>query len=254
MQNREKLHEKYEEALFTLLMDEIAELEGQVLLKEAERLNKDPNAAFPERLDRKCWKIIQGSFRKEKVKTAGKFTIRLVQRVAVAALVAVTLIVAACAAIPQVRVNILNLLLTVTDQYTGLGFTEGTTKEPMVGEFSISNYTLPDIPVEFPLIFVDEDEKQRAFAYENDSGGAITIDMVVGSTGSIYSVDTEDAEEVHNIWVNGYKGLLILKNGTVIAAWADTDNMVFFSIWTNSFDQEAVLSMANSIKYVNSGD
>jgi hypothetical protein len=65
MTHREKLQEQYEEAMFTLLMDTMAEQEGSTLLAEAERLNNDSNAAISEELYKKFQKIICDSFRKQ---------------------------------------------------------------------------------------------------------------------------------------------------------------------------------------------
>lgn len=48
--------EKYEDALFELLLDRVAEQEGLALMAEAQRLNDDPSVQIPEGLDRKCLK------------------------------------------------------------------------------------------------------------------------------------------------------------------------------------------------------
>ena len=44
MTNREKLQDQYEDALFALLMDDLAWREGVRLLEENERLKNDPDA------------------------------------------------------------------------------------------------------------------------------------------------------------------------------------------------------------------
>jgi len=54
-----------EEALFKLLMSHLSELEGAELLRECERLNRDPAAAVPAELDAKCLDIIKNAFRSE---------------------------------------------------------------------------------------------------------------------------------------------------------------------------------------------
>lgn len=54
MDHREKLRDRYEDALFALLMDEIAEKEGALAREENEQLKNDPTAAVPEDVDRRC--------------------------------------------------------------------------------------------------------------------------------------------------------------------------------------------------------
>jgi len=55
--------EMSEEALFMLLMNQMAELQGAELLRECERLNRDPAAAVPAELDAKCLETIKMHFK-----------------------------------------------------------------------------------------------------------------------------------------------------------------------------------------------
>lgn len=54
MKLREQLQEEYEDTLFALMMDYVAQTEGKRLLEENERLKNDPSAQLPEDLDRRC--------------------------------------------------------------------------------------------------------------------------------------------------------------------------------------------------------
>lgn len=67
MKTREQLQEEYEDALFALLMYDVAKLEGRRAEKENERLLNDPNARVPEELDRKCLQLINRLFLKKKL-------------------------------------------------------------------------------------------------------------------------------------------------------------------------------------------
>ena len=48
MTRRENLRDQYEDALFALLMDDLAWQEGERLLELNERLKNDPDADVPE--------------------------------------------------------------------------------------------------------------------------------------------------------------------------------------------------------------
>lgn len=85
MNRREQLQDQYEDALFALLMDEIATIEGQKAEEENRRLQNDPSAAVPEDLDRRCMQLIHRHFAKQKARAAGRFTIKAMKRVAMAA-------------------------------------------------------------------------------------------------------------------------------------------------------------------------
>ena len=67
MTKREKLLEQYEDALFSLLMDEFAESEGKAALEENERLKADPNFVVPKELQQLCRRTISLYFAKRSI-------------------------------------------------------------------------------------------------------------------------------------------------------------------------------------------
>lgn len=77
MKTREQLQEEYEDALFALLMYDVAELEGRRAAEENERLLNDPNARVPEDLDRKCLQLINRHFLRKKILRIIKWSIIL---------------------------------------------------------------------------------------------------------------------------------------------------------------------------------
>ena len=66
MTRREKLEEQYEDAYFALLMDAVAEKEGARLEELNDQLNRDPTAAVPEEIDRRCRKVINRHFAEQR--------------------------------------------------------------------------------------------------------------------------------------------------------------------------------------------
>ena len=56
MTRHEKLLENYEDALFALLMDEVAEQEGKRFLAENEQLKQNKKSAIPAEVDKRCLK------------------------------------------------------------------------------------------------------------------------------------------------------------------------------------------------------
>ena len=71
MTKREQLIEQYEDALFALLMDSVAEEEGKKAIELNERLKADPEAEVPAEVRRRCEKLIRHEFnRKESEETS----------------------------------------------------------------------------------------------------------------------------------------------------------------------------------------
>ena len=54
MTRREKLQEQYEDALFALLMDDLAIAEGKSAEEENEQLKNDPKYAVPPEVRQRC--------------------------------------------------------------------------------------------------------------------------------------------------------------------------------------------------------
>lgn len=74
MKTREQLQDEYEDALFALLMYDVAELEGRRAEEENERLRNDPGAQVPEEVDQRCLQVIQKYFFKKKLLQSVKWS------------------------------------------------------------------------------------------------------------------------------------------------------------------------------------
>ena len=85
MTNHERLREQYEDALFALLMEGVAESEGEEALRLNEELKKDPNAEVPKDVQKRCEKTIRSAFARKQFRTTGRTAIRWLTSVAVVA-------------------------------------------------------------------------------------------------------------------------------------------------------------------------
>ena len=111
MNEQEDLYAQYEDAFFALLMNEVAEAEGQELLKKNEQLLADPNAAVPEAVSKRCLRTIEMRCRKARFQRNMQTVLRKLNRVALWILVPMLLFVGVFAASETVRVKTLNYLI-----------------------------------------------------------------------------------------------------------------------------------------------
>ena len=86
MTRREELQEAYEDAMFALLMDYVAESEGEKALEENRVLQEDPDAEVPQGVRRACLKEIHRAFRKKSARSVGRITMKVINKVALVAL------------------------------------------------------------------------------------------------------------------------------------------------------------------------
>ena len=250
MPNRNQIQEQYEEALFALLMDDVAEEEGRELLKRAETLNRDTNATVPDDLDQKCRKIIGKAGQKERWEHARRWTVKTLRRVVMVAILAGMLFAVAYATIPEVRVGVRNLILTVNEDSTDLSVRPERLSEEEKEDSPLYCYSLPGIPDGYNREVVNnESSSSRVYWYETENGNSFRILLQQGSENTNFGIDTENAV-VTNVVVNGYEGICAEKDGTVQVSWADTERMIFILVSSTEFDKETVLKLAEAVKYV----
>ena len=100
MTQKEQLWENYEDAVFAILMDAVAEQEGEKGLQLMEELEHDPSAQVPEEVQKRAEKTIRKAFAAKNREPVKRFTFKVVQRIAVAVLVVVITTACAFAAFP----------------------------------------------------------------------------------------------------------------------------------------------------------
>lgn len=256
MTRREQLHENVEDAVFALLMEDVAEQEGKRLIEENEQLKHDPSSKIPDALDRRCRQIIKRSYAKDRRHEVGRTVHRILGNAALVAMACILLFISAFAAVPEIRIITLNLLIEVSDVSTSLRLA-GADNEPVAqdgrsddadGVRTLWGYRLPEIPNGYEVEYENDSESRTNLWYGRDDGSLIKFDITKASETLEISVDTEDAE-VEKIQVNGYDGLLIEKDGCLRIIWGDTGQNNFISITCVGFDKSGVLNFADEMEY-----
>jgi len=251
MSRDEMLKSNYEDALFALLMNSIAEEEGKALLEENERLMDDPDAELPERLDRRCRAAIKRAFAKQDRRSVVSVTARVFSKVAVAASVAMLLFGTAYASFPEVRVRTLNLLIEVSDVSTSLTFGEKndmspTNRNSQYTDYTLLGYQIPQLPSDFVVIHEEQTMQSATIEFSNGTEASIVFRVLIGSNAS-YSVDTEDADSMNNIRIHEFDGLLVCKAERVQLVWGDTENELFIEVLSYGVDSAYVVNIAESM-------
>lgn len=241
MNRREELQEHYEDALFALLMSEIAEKEGELAWEENERLKNDPSAAVPEDVDRRCLQTIRRHCAKQKVRKAGRVTAKVAKYLLLATGLATLMFTAAFAASETVRVNTMNLMIKVFDQNTVFELGPEVTVNP-APQFGIGW-----IPEGYKLVDQYSDAVGVWFDYQNSNHDSIWINYTL-SEGTSISVDTENAETEY-VEINGAKAMLIAKENTFQLIWAIEDNSAFIIVDGQGASRDDVLHVARELSY-----
>lgn len=259
MTRREKLQEAYEDALFALLMEDVIEEEGQRLTEKSEQLKRSPAAAVPDELNQRCMKTIHRAYgqryRKENSMRMGRSFASVFSKVAAVAVICMLLFSVAYAVSPDIRVATLNLLIKVSDVDTLLSVesNSGTqasydTSEAAQAVYNQFGYRIPELPEEFSQVEKMIATTTAMLKYKTPSGNSVKFSFTK-TRGGNYSVDTENAQRVENISVNGYDGLLIAKDDWIQIVWTNPGQNSFASITGTAISEDLLWNIVNAMGY-----
>ena len=249
------LQDQYEDAYFALLMHEVAEQEGVRLEKLNEELQNNPAVAVPEKIDRKCLKTIDQYFAQKRRADHWRTSKKILSRVGIVAAIVMLLFTTAFALSEEFRVTTLNLLITIEGKYTELHMEEA--EDPTANSASVTadTSTGSDYFDDLEIGWMPEgytctmNYPNKMYGFENDSGDAFVIDRSNGTANM--SIDTEDAESIENIVINGLETLRVTKQGCINTVMMDTEHGIFIRVWTSAgISLETNQKMAESIKYI----
>ncbi len=278
MANRETRKEQYEDALFALLMDEMAQEDGKELLRLNEQLKQDPGAAVPEAVQRRCERVIGTAFSRRQFRSTGRRTARWIGRLLLAAILGVLLFTAAFAVSEDVRVATLNVLIEVMNDHTKITF-EDTYSESTETPTEINpgleyhyNIALEWIPEGFELNSgnFDEDSSSGYVSYLSPQDGMIVVSVTPYSAGLVVSLDTEDCTK-RDVEVHGHPASLYIANESkvenayhqfgmtniwsdLIMYWIDQEAGVMVDISATNLTEEEMIRLAEGVHWRGSSD
>lgn len=252
---RSLLIDDYEDALFALLMDEVAQLEGERALALNEQLKCDPSAAVPESIQKRCKKTIRDSFAKKEFHKTVKVSKRIFRLISVAALVVIMLLTVAFAASQEFRRNTLNMIIEVFDEYGVLIFNSSSPNQMQnqsANSDIIINYNIGITGLPNSYILVDgwTDDHSSFVSYSKNSGENIDIMVTLVSENNIYQFDKENTEE-ELIEIQGFPATLSKKttytsNDTLRLLWVDNISYIVVEFISCNISESEILSLANN--------
>ena len=242
MTQKEQLWENYEDAVFAILMDAVAEQEGEKGLQLMEELEHDPSAQVPEEVQRRAEKTIRKAFAAKNREPVKRFTFKVVQRIAVAVLVVVITTACAFAAFPEVRANVLNMIEQTFSDHTDFNVTSGNPEEYSSVNFAINPTWLPE---NFSMTDEGQNNASVFRMYENGIGGVLFISESEATDTSM-SVDTEGAE-VEKVQVQGYDGTVVQKEGMTCILFLVAEKNMFIYVDSEGIPTEQTLKVAENL-------
>ena len=246
MTRREKLMAQYEDALFALIMDEVAEAEGRIAIEENQRLKESGEVEIPAEMSRRCKRTILRKTSENNIKRYGKGVGKVLNKVAIVALMAVFLFTTAFAASDSFRVKTLNFVMEVFDDRTEIRFV------PENVDFADNRAAVPQIaagwlPQGFELTREDVFEAYRVYEYTDSDGTAYITVSIMEMTGVSMVIDTENATTLSR-QVQGMDAMMVNKGKTKQLIWQlQTDENWYCCILAENISEEDMLRFADNI-------
>lgn len=247
MTRREKLEEQYEDALFALLMDDLAADLGNRGRAENRELNDDPETAVPEGAKRRCLKAIKRRFALQTAGDAVSVSGRLFSKAAVICLVAALLLTTVFAAYRPFRQSV----LTAVTETFGDHIEFRVDRPWMLSGQTVEPAWLPE---GYALRSREDEANAVRLVYADPEGNEIAI-LVSDISSAVINVDTEDAEVAFKA-VQGNSALTVQKNRIdgrgdphveSAVAWLDPDRSVFIHISSLSEALDTLLEIADQL-------
>lgn len=207
MKRQEQLQEAYEDALFTLLMNHVAEVHGKQALEENRALREDLDAEVPQDIRRACLKAIKRAFRKKHAQTAGRSTLRILKTVALVALLGALILSAAFAAFPEFRVGTLNMFINGFDESVSFHFSSQS--QPISEQVNLEDLQPSIVPVGYEVVEENGYAGSHWVYYKNEQGDRLEIYLSANG-----QYDTENAE-LEPIQIHGLPAYLIDQSNVV---------------------------------------
>lgn len=240
MKNREQLREQYEDALFAMMMGELASREGEKALEENKRLQDDPAAAVPGQIDRKCMQTIRGHFRKNHIRKAGRTARKALGIAAMVFGIFSALFVGAFALSEDVRLGTMNLVVKTFSGNTDFYFAPFTNDK-------IPQIKAGWVPEGFILNSEGSNEMSSWFVYGNDNGQYIRGRYTL-IDGQVVSFDTEDVN-VKQLQIGTAEATLTNKEGKVQITWASIENNGFITVFSDGLSEEELIQVAQNATF-----
>lgn len=276
MKNREQLWEDYEEARFALLMDALAEAEGEEALRLSEALNRDPEGALPPEVDRRCEAVIREAFVQRRLHATGRTAVRWLTKVLVAAMLGAVMFAAAFALSEDVRVATLNAVIKVMDDRTQITFESaggdagGTAAPPAEGTAAEDgleyhyNIALEWVPEGYELEGGSEADGGMV-NYLSPVDGLLAVSVIPYSENSVLNLNTEGCTK-REITVQGHPATLYVtgeemlqkayhENGLtniwseMMIYWIDENNRVIVQINATNLTEEEMIRLAEGFHW-----
>ena len=237
MTHHEKLRGNYEDAVFYLLMDQLANEQGRKYQQINDELKNDPAYEVPDEISKSCYRTIKREFSKVYRADRSRLAKRVFQQVAILIAVLIALVSGALAISPSLRDYALNLALETFDDHTSIRF---FTSETNAETDALITGWLPT-----GYIRTNISDSNEMWKFEDGDGHWMIL--IVEPDGAEINLDTEGASLVEDIHIGGNFGVYVEKEEDHSLVWGKSDTGQVFTLLSNGLEKSEMKKVAENI-------
>lgn len=246
--NEEKLLEELTELKIRLAMAGYAEMEGGRLAAENEILEKDIFYQPDDKVRSKFRKELNRHYRKQQAGIVFGTCRKVLNKAAVIAFLLTAALSASVFTVEAVRIRVLNFILDTQEEYTQIRFGDNGGGN-IIGDNLYINwedaYAPKDIPEGYSLSSLTNDKNVKAVGYSDANDNRIIFQQ--WTTQSVVNVDTEDADGIEKVTVQGFEGLLVTKDDLITVSWSNNTHIFLLDVYGSNLSDREVLKIAESV-------
>lgn len=239
--------EAYNDLMIKIAMSSYAEIHGEELLKENERLKKLPEFQVPSNIEA----IIQRDLRKHDFRKSVNLVLRKSYKVAnkvamiflmISVIFATTMVVSA-----EFRRAIYKLVFTYEKQYTLIQLDNATSLEFVGSEVYTWEHAFAPtmLPQGYKVVDAIILEDLCLVNYIKDDGRYLDFLQNSNVSETAIQIDTENAQLVQTILINDSEGILVSKDDVNTIIWR-VGNVILRI--TSDEDTDTIISVARNVK------
>lgn len=239
----EKLKENLEDAEFALLMYYVAQAEGERLMLENAQLKHDDSFGIPLEVDRAAKSTIRKAFAIRDAKKTAKEIGSALSKVAVVVLVFNVLFVTLFSTASAFRANVLNFVYETFDYATAITINGTDSDKENTDRLS----SLGWLPEGYELASMS-DWGTDGFISEYTNADGLRIGFSCFADSTSMNVDTEDADIVMDVVINGCDGIYVKKGLSQCAVWGEESNNYIYFLDTDAVSESDFQTIIDNVE------
>ena len=245
MDNRKidpEVYDRYIDASVALFMEYYCASMSEDLRQKIEQMQAS-DAAFPETLDARCKRTIRKECAARKRRQFLKSAVKGLRYAAIFAVVLITLSSVLFLSVEAIRVPIINYYITLHSDHLEISQPQDP---PLESPEPINWYDPLNrlLPSGFVLTKVRNYADNNAVALYKDNANNRFVLFTVSPLYAVINVDTENAQEIRDIRLNGHDCIFIQKNDKISIVWIDEEGERVFIFHTQGLNEKEVADIA----------